>query len=602
MTSPKKKSTGDQSAPVIDKSIKNDRAIEIRGPVDLNAVTVAKIQRGLILQDVAKGGEASSLKFFVGPSTANKYRMQDQAALADTFLFVSHPVDAVIKSGMGCDMLRAFLSVTGKRFMLAGACLNMGVITNTAPYGKNKANQVRRQLFNDYVTDLQTLVMIKTGETDRKKVHEDLLSARDYSALQALYYGTKGLIDGILLGRDQVITRPDLDQFLKGKRWNQDRINDFLKNYINVYEIPTRSLASFSKNSIPKGDLSYYQPLNKKDEEGGDKGKKKKKKTESGPQFYKGEKKFRVFPPKYTISKEKPDKRFLITHIPKQFSGLLNDDVIFFNDHFCDETAEQISDALIALDHKKVLQKRASHIKIIENSPGGSVWSGQELRSIIRSLLTPVDVLVYGMAASCGCWLLCSATGNRFATPNSRIMFHEAATEIRSQVPADNFNELHDGLDQATIDFVAIVAEGSGRPFEAVLKDFDHDVWLNPIESLFYGPKGLIDGIVVAHDKVLTRPMVEQYLAKRLGGTKKLAEYVEKKILEKRDPRLGMKWEPEKHDETDPFDNPLKVITEMVASVKLAPLSSLQTFKLSVPVADKDRTIDYFNVVLEDKK
>ena len=96
-------------------------------------------------------------------------------------------------------------------------------------------------------------------------------------------------------------------------------------------------------------------------------------------------------------------------------------------------------------------------------------------------------------------------------------------------------------------------------------------------------------------------------MAKEFSRTQRVADYLQRELAaliqrELRDPRLGMKWEPEKHDEMDPFDNPLKVITEMVASVKLAPLSSLQTFKLSVPVADKDRTIDYFNVVLEDKK
>jgi hypothetical protein len=63
-----------------------------------------------------------------------------------------------------------------------------------------------------------------------------------------------------------------------------------------------------------------------------------------------------------------------------------------------------------------------------------------------------------------------------------------------------------------------------------------------------------------------------------------------------------MKWDPEKHDETDPFDNPLKVINDMVDTLTLKPLSSLQSFKLSVPSADKDRTIDFFNVVMEDKK
>lgn len=591
----------------MDKSLKNDRAVEIRGPLDLNATTTAKILRGLILQDIAKYKDNSSLKFFIGPSSANKYRMQDQAALADAYLFVTRPVDVIIKSGMGCDTLKGYLAATGKRYMFAGSGMHMGVITNTAPYGKNKANQVRRQLFNDYVTDLQTLVMMKTGETDRKKVNEDLLSAREYNALQALYYGKTGLIDGILMGHDQVITRVQLDQFLKSKKWTKAQIASFLKDYINVYQLPTQAVAKLSPVSVPHGTLSFYKSLNKaedkkKEEAAKKKGKAKPKKPE-GPLFFMGEKKVADFPPKYTIPKDKPADRVMVEAMPTQLNGLLDDDVIFFNDHFCDESAEQIGDALMALDHKKALQKNPSHIKIIENSPGGSVWSGQELRSLIRSLLHPVDVIVYGMAASCGCWLLCSATGHRYATPNARIMFHEAATEIKSHIPADHFNEVHDGLDQATIDFVSVVAEGSGRSFEAVLQDFDHDVWLNPVESLFYGPKGLIDGIVVSHNQVLSRQDVEAYLVKLFGSKAKFDRYVEQKLMEKRNPRLGMKWEPEHHDEKDPFDNPLKVIEAVQHATKLKPIDTLAAFKGSAPNTGlANRSIDFFNVYIEEKK
>ncbi len=505
----KKEQATEKTAPdtpkIIDQSFKNDRSVELRGTVNVTAITAAQVQRALLLQACAKNGDQSSIKFYIGPADSNKFRMQDQSALADTMLLVSRPVDVIIKSGIGPDVLKTFLSATGKRYMLAGAKIHMGVITSNAPYSKNKTSQVRRQLFNDYQSDLQTLVMMKTGEKSRAKVFTDLLSARGYNAIEALYYGERGLIDGVLIGHDQVITREDLEQFYRKKGWKADKIAEFNKHYINVYQLPTRPLKDFAPESVPSGTLSLYKSLKKVKI---DEKKKEKEKAETEVKemmspdhviFYIGDKKLDEYPLNVKITKDKSPTRMMVDLPPKSSDSILDDDVIFFNDGFRDETAEQIGEALIALDHKKILNGSKSHIKIIENSPGGSVWSGQELRSLIKTLKTPVDVIVYGMGASCGSWLLCSATGNRLATPNARIMFHEAANELREQTPANHYNEMHDGLDQATLDYIAIVAEATGRPFEEVLTDFDLDVWLNPLECLFYGTKGLLDGILVGH-------------------------------------------------------------------------------------------------------
>jgi len=606
--------------PIIDRSFKNDRSVELRGRVDLNATVVAQLQRAMLLQNQAKNGEKSSLKLYLGYSEANKYKFQDQAALADAVTLIATPVDVIVTAAIGPDVLKAFLSATGKRYMLAGASIYLGVIKNTAPYGKNNASQVRRNLFNDYHADLQTLLMQITGETDRVKVYRDLLRAKSYSSLEALAYGKQGLVDGVLMGPDAVITRQDLNAFLKGKRWTADEQAEFLRHYINIYQLPTRPLSSVSKLTIPVGTLSFYDPLKKPEK--ADKGEKSASGTDEKntddkatraddkkasqkalpeePVFYFGEKKLDKLPLRLKASKEKAAKRLFVEHLSTAANGILDDDVIFFNDGFNDETAEQIADALVALDHKKVAAKSKSHIKILENSPGGSVWSGQELRSLIKTLHTPVDVIVYGMGASCGSWLLCSATGNRLATPNARIMIHEAATQITSQTPHDHFNETLDGLHQSTLDYIAIVADACGRPFADVLEDFNHDVWFNPVECLFYGTNGMLDGILVSHNTVITKREVAQYLESQLGSKAKVAAYIKAKLNAKRDPQLGMTWQPEHHDEADPFENPLKVIAAVAKQAK--PLESSRQFKGSAAHAAKDRTIDYFNVVVDDDK
>lgn len=600
-SSTRKTSKAKKGLPVIETSIKNDRCVELRGYQKLNATTVVQIQHGLLMQHMAKGDEdPSSLKFYMGPCDANQYTLQDQAALADVMRLVNRPVDMIIRSALDCDGLKAFLSTPGKRFMFAGAYLHLGPIAHSSPYGKNKSSQVRRRLMNDYVRDLMGMISKVSGETDWVKIYADINSAKGYSAMESLFYGESGLIDGILVGHDKIITRLDLDKYLKAQNWDLAEIQQFLKDYLNVYKLPTRTLKSVSPNSIPNGTLSYYRSVK------GDEKKAKKRgrpgKKDLHPQtFFYGEKKLPRLPLTIRPNKEKPFPRLFVDEPSKVAKGILDDDVIFFQSGFRDETARQIGDALLALEHKKLSTGSNTHIKLLENSPGGSVWSGQELRSLIRSLKTPVDIIVQGMGASCGSWLLCSATGNRFATPNARIMIHEAATQVGKGTPHNHLNEMMDDLDQATIDYISIVADATGRSFDDVLTDFNYDVWFNPVEALFYGSNGFIDGILVGPEHVITRADVEKHLRKHFGSKKAMEAYIAQKLDEKRDPRRMMSWRPEEHDPADPFANPLAII-DAVATYQKGQGFTQQGFKNVLPSPrQKDRTIDYFTVIDIDK-
>jgi ATP-dependent Clp protease protease subunit len=602
----KKSSKKTSTQPVIQKSIFNDRAVELRGYHKLNAYTVVQIQQALVMQRLAKDGEGetnSSVKLVLGPSDANRYRFQDQAALADCMVMVRGEVDTLVTSALDVDGLKAFLSATGQRYMAAGAELYMGVLNHSIPYDKNRSQQVRRKLFNDYARDLILLVHEVSGEDNLDKIYRDLLSARGLSALEALNYGKHGLINGIVIGQNQIITRDKLDAYIKKEKLSGDALANFLRYYINVYQVPTVPLDKAYPQSLASGKTSFYKSMVREDASA--KGKKSKGKPPEQPQFHRGEKPIESMPLVIRPHKDKPARRLLVRQLPKTAQSFLEEDALFFQDGFKDETAQQIGDALRALDHKKAKLGDKTPIKLIVNSPGGSVWSGQELRSLIKTMVTPVDIITMGMAASCGSWLLSSASGSRLATPQSRIMIHEAATQVTEKTPHDHYNEVHDDLDQSTQNYVAIVAEATGRPFAEVLKDFDLDVWFNPLEALFYGPKGLIDGIVVGPNQVLTKADVMPALEKALGGKKAFENYLAKQFAMKRSPREMMKWRPADHDMDDPFSNALQWIhyfTKQKRSQVDAGKALGRAVLSPKPTARNKaglRTIDYYTVVLE---
>ncbi|MBY0402375.1 MAG: ATP-dependent Clp protease proteolytic subunit, partial [Cyanobacteria bacterium] len=442
-------------------AIHNDYSVEIRGDVPINANTASQLLQGMLLRDIAKGEEEpSSLKFYLGSTFSDAYRQPDQAAMADTMTFVTRPVDVVVKSAITSDSLKTLLSATGKRFMYPGATIYVGASETAAGYAKNKDAQVRRKLFNDYLRDLHTLIALKTGKTDAKEIHADTMSNKDYNALQSLYYGKNGLVDGILIGFNQVITRKDLDAFFKAKGWtpkkNAKQIEAFNKEYLNVYKVAKANITDLEKFS----PLSLVTAQNRQSEEyvhhetlhdhtldnssaasqpgEGEDGDspvkmgtvaldldklvidpeqaiqtehgifvKVRQEAEKPPITYYFESPRGIGKTKHLglngkVTKEPRYDHVEAVHVPHVQGSILNDDVIFFNDAFTDNTAESISEALITLDDKKRQEKSPSHIKIIENSPGGSIWSGQELRGTIGSLKTPVDVIVTGMGASCG--------------------------------------------------------------------------------------------------------------------------------------------------------------------------------------------------------
>ncbi len=602
--SPKKSSKAKAKVnPVVQQSIHNDRGVELRGYHDLNAYTVVQVQQALMVQRLAKHKDDSSVKLYLGPADANRYRLQDQAALADTMVMVPGTVDTIVRSALDVDCLKAFLSATGKRFMTAGAELYIGVIGHKSPYDKNRAQQVRRKLFNDYARELMLLVHNVSGETNLNKIYDDLLCARGLSAMEALYYGENGLIDGILIDDNRVITRPLLEKHIEETKLTGKKLIQYLRQYINIYKIPTEPVGKKFKTSVASGVTSFYVPMlqPKKPQAKA----KKQSKTEKNPRprFYRGKDPIERLALMIRPNREKPGRRLFIAPLAGRSQSILTEDTIFFQDGFIDETAQQIGDALRALDHKKSRLKDDTHIKLIVNSPGGSVWSGQELRSLLKTLRTPVDIISTGMAASCGSWLLSSATGHRFVTPQARIMIHEAATQLRSETPHNHYNEMHDDLDQSTQNYVAIVADATGRPFPEVLEDFDLDVWFNPLEALFYGPKGLIDGVIVGPDSVITRKDAELYLKKtykNVSTNEKLAAYVQAQWAKKRDPRQMMAWQPNEHDLDDPFSNATEILYQLQNRPKAKLDFASQGFKKVLSRQRAHRSIDYFTVVIDD--
>jgi ATP-dependent Clp protease, protease subunit len=145
-----------------------------------------------------------------------------------------------------------------------------------------------------------------------------------------------------------------------------------------------------------------------------------------------------------------------------------------------DTIADTLVAQLMALDAES-----SEDVTLYINSPGGLVSGMFAIYDVIHLMNSKVNTVCVGMAASAAAFLLATPSGNRAATPNARIMFHQPLGGARGQavdiqIQAQQIVFLRERLNE-------ILAERTGQPLERIQKDTDRDYWLSAEQALEYG-------------------------------------------------------------------------------------------------------------------
>ena len=99
--------------------------------------------------------------------------------------------------------------------------------------------------------------------------------------------------------------------------------------------------------------------------------------------------------------------------------------MVMLTDEFKQETIMPIVNQIIMLNLLPD-SEQPEEIKLIINSPGGSVFSAWHLIDVMKQSRIPVSTIAQGLAASCGVLtLMAGAKGRRFVTHNSSVMSHQ---------------------------------------------------------------------------------------------------------------------------------------------------------------------------------
>ena len=148
--------------------------------------------------------------------------------------------------------------------------------------------------------------------------------------------------------------------------------------------------------------------------------------------------------------------------------------------------AERVATQLLYLDHIS-----AEPIRLIINSPGGHVESGDTIHDLLSFIRAPVAVIGTGWVASAGTHIFLGVPRERrFCLPNTRFLIHQPsggaggkASDIAIQ--AQEIVKMRERL-------ARIIAAETGQTYERVIVDIDRDYWMSTDEAKAYGILGTV--------------------------------------------------------------------------------------------------------------
>lgn len=133
-------------------------------------------------------------------------------------------------------------------------------------------------------------------------------------------------------------------------------------------------------------------------------------------------------------------------------------------------------------------------IRVIINSPGGHVESGDTIHDMIRFCGPRVKMIGTGWVASAGAHIFLGADKeNRYCLPNTRFLLHQPLGGVTGQasditIEAEEIIKMRERINR-------IIARETGQPYEKVVDDTDRNFWIGAQDAVAYG----LISRVVAH-------------------------------------------------------------------------------------------------------
>ena len=145
------------------------------------------------------------------------------------------------------------------------------------------------------------------------------------------------------------------------------------------------------------------------------------------------------------------------------------------------KVAERVCGQLLAY-----AQDGKGDIRVIINSPGGHVESGDTIHDMIRFVGNKVKMIGTGWVASAGAHIFLGARReNRYCLPFTRFLLHQPLGGVRGQA-SDITIEAEEIL-KMRARLIKEIALETGQPYEKVVADTERNFWIGAEDAKQYG-------------------------------------------------------------------------------------------------------------------
>jgi ATP-dependent Clp protease protease subunit len=137
-------------------------------------------------------------------------------------------------------------------------------------------------------------------------------------------------------------------------------------------------------------------------------------------------------------------------------------------------------------------------IRVIVNSPGGHVESGDTIHDMIRFVGAKVKMIGTGWVASAGAHIFLGAKKeNRFCLPFTRFLLHQPLGGVQGQ--ASDITIEAEEIIKMRARLIREIALETGQPYEKVVIDTERNFWMGAEEAQKYG---LVHKVVASMSEV----------------------------------------------------------------------------------------------------
>jgi len=137
-------------------------------------------------------------------------------------------------------------------------------------------------------------------------------------------------------------------------------------------------------------------------------------------------------------------------------------------------------------------------IRVIVNSPGGHVESGDTIHDMIRFVGAKVKMIGTGWVASAGAHIFLGAKReNRYCLPFTRFLLHQPLGGVQGQ--ASDITIEAEEIIKMRARLIKEIAVETGQPYEKVVADTERNFWIGAEDAQKYG---LISKIISSASEV----------------------------------------------------------------------------------------------------